>query len=78
MHKNPEEGRAAILKSLDLLKEVAQTRPASLNMQVFFNAKRDELINIFMGATPEEKNKVIETLMLVDPAGTTKYAKIQG
>jgi hypothetical protein len=78
MHDNVEEGRATILKSLDLLKPVYAARPASFNMQVFFNAKRDELINIFKGATPEEKNKVMEVLTLVDPAGTNQYQKIQG
>jgi hypothetical protein len=77
MHNSADEGRAAILKSLDLLKPVAQTRPASYNMQLFFNAKRDEIINIFKDGTPEEKGKVIETLSLVDPAGTTKYGQIQ-
>jgi hypothetical protein len=77
MYESADNGRAAILKSLDLLKPVYAARPASYIMQVFFNAKRDEIINIFQGAPPEEKNKVIETLMTVDPAGTTKYAKIQ-
>lgn len=78
MYENVEEARATILKSLDLLKTVYNARPASFVMQVFFNAKRDELINIFKGASPEEKTKAIEKLTLVDPAGTTKYAKIQG
>lgn len=78
MHEGVEEARATVLKSLDKLKPVYSSRPASFVMQVFFNAKRDELINIFKGATPEEKTKVLETLMMVDPAGTTKYAKIQG
>lgn len=77
MHEKVEEGRANILKSLDLLKPVYQARPASFNMQLFFNAKTDELINIFKGALPEEKNNAVETLMLVDPANTTKYLKIQ-
>lgn len=77
MYQNPEEGRAAIQKSLELLVPVAQNRPASFNMTVFFNAKRDEIINIFKGAQPEEKNKVLETLATVDPAGTTRYSKIQ-
>ncbi len=78
MNENVEEARANILKALNLLKPVYEARPASFVMQVFFNAKRDELINIFKGATPEEKTKAIEILTLVDPAGTTKYAKIQG
>lgn len=78
MWEKVEEGRANILKSLDLLKPVYAARPASYTMQLFFNAKADELINIFKGATPEEKNKVLETLMTVDPANTNRYSKIQG
>jgi hypothetical protein len=78
MYDNVEESRANIMKALELLKPVYQARPASYPMQVFFNAKRDEIINIFKGATAEEKNKVMETLMLVDPSGTTRYQKIQG
>jgi hypothetical protein len=78
MNEKVEEGRANILKSLDLLKPVYQARPASFPMQLFFNAKADELINIFKGALPEEKTKAVETLMLVDPANTTKYLKITG
>jgi hypothetical protein len=78
MYEKADDGRAVVLKSLDLLKPVYSARPASYNMQQFFNAKTDELINIFKGGTPEEKTKVLETLMLVDPANTTKYTKIQG
>jgi hypothetical protein len=78
MSENAEEGRTNILKALDLLKPVYKARPASFNMQVFFNAKRDEIINIFKTAPPDEKTQVMETLMYVDPAGTTKYQKIQG
>ena len=77
MYENAEDARASILKSLDVLKPVAASRPASNVMQAFFNAKRDEIINIFKEASPEEKTKILETLMLVDPAGTTRYTKIQ-
>lgn len=76
MYAGPDEARATILKSLELLIPVAEARPASLGMQVFFNSKRDELINIFKGATPEEKNKVKEILTKVDPSGTTRYERI--
>ncbi len=77
MYEKVEEGRANIFKALELLKPVYSARPASLNMQLFFNAKSDELINIFKGATPEEKTQVVELLMMVDPANTTRYTKIQ-
>lgn len=77
MYEKVDEGRANLLKSLDYLKKVYEARPASYNMQLFFNSKSDELVNIFKGGQPEEKNKVLETLMQVDPANTTKYSKIQ-
>jgi hypothetical protein len=76
MHNTPEEGRSMILKSMGHLETVAKSRPASYNMQQFFNAKQQEIIGIFKEATPEEKTKVIELLTVVDPAGTTKYAQI--
>jgi hypothetical protein len=78
MYDNPDAGRAAVLKALRTLIPVAQIRPASWPMQNYFQAKRDEVINIFRGGTPEEKTSVLEVLMTVDPAGTTKYSKIQG
>lgn len=78
MYESPEEGRAVILASFDNLMAVYKARPASYNMQVFFNSKRDEIINIFKGASPEEKTKVLEILTTIDPAGTTQYQKITG
>jgi hypothetical protein len=78
MYEKNEEGRANIMKALQLLQAVYKARPASFNMQLFFNAKRDELINIYKSATPEEKTAVTDLLMQIDPANTTKYMKITG
>lgn len=76
MSEKVDQGRANILSSLDLLIPVYNNRPASFNMQLFFNAKGDELVNVFSKGLPEEKSKAVEKLMLVDPANTTKYLKI--
>jgi hypothetical protein len=78
MHEKPDEGRVNIMKAIDLLKPVYQSRPASFNMQLFFNAKADEIINIFKSAFPEEKSAIVEKLMNLDPSNTTKYMKITG
>lgn len=77
MNENVEDARNEIYNALTLLKPVYQARPASFPLQLFFNAKRDEIINIFKGAAPEEKTKILELLMLIDPANTTRYTKIQ-
>ena len=77
MYEKPDEGRKEILKSTDLLIAVYKNRPASYIMELFFNAKADEIINIFSKGLPDEKTKVVETLTTVDPANTTKWYKIQ-
>jgi cephalosporin-C deacetylase-like acetyl esterase len=76
MYEKTDAGRAEILKSLVSLKELHKLRPASFNMQILFNAKADEIINIFKEATPNEKTEVIETLNLIDPSNANKYSKI--
>lgn len=78
MNDKPDDGRKAILNSTDLLLKVYSDRPASFIMELFFNAKADELVNIFSKALPDEKNKIVETLSRVNPTNTNKYSKIQG
>jgi hypothetical protein len=76
MYEKTDGGRAEVLKALISLKELHKLRPASYNMQLLFNAKADEVVNIFKGATPDEKASAIETLNIIDPANATKYSKI--
>jgi len=76
MTDNKEAGRAEILESLMALKKVHQTRPLSFSMQVFFNAKSEEVINIFSGGFPDEKSKVVNLLNDIDPTNSNKYQKI--
>lgn len=78
MNEKPDDGRKVILKSTELLLGVYRNRPASFFMELFFNAKTDELVNIFSKGLPDEKSKIVENLTTVDPANSTKYFKIQG
>jgi len=78
MWEKPSEGRVKVLEALQLLVPVYTARPASFNMQIFFNAKQREVVDIFKGGTAEEKTKAVELLMKVDPANTNKYLAIQG
>lgn len=78
MNEKADDGRKIILNSTDLLLGVYKNRPASFIMELFFNAKVDEIVNVFSKGTPEEKTKAVETLTTVDPANSNKYFKIQG
>lgn len=76
MADNKEAGRAVVMESIESLKKVHQIKPLSFSVQVFFNAKADEIINIFSGAFPDEKSKILNTLNEIDPTNSNKYLKI--
>lgn len=76
MYDDVEKGRAAILQALDNINEVHKNRPASYNVQVFFESKNQEIVQIFQSATNDEKTKVTQILAVIDPANTTIYSKI--
>jgi hypothetical protein len=46
-------------------------------MQVVFDAKSDEMINVFSETNPDEARRVVALLREVDPANTPKYQRIQ-
>jgi hypothetical protein len=76
MYDKLEDARAAVLQAINNINEVHKNRPASYNVQTFFEAKNQEIVNIFQGATNEEKTQVIQILGVIDPANTTIYSKI--
>jgi hypothetical protein len=57
MYDNPAGARQAILLSLEKLQNVNKVRPNLLFRQIFFDAKSEEIINIFRVGTVDEKNK---------------------
>lgn len=71
-----EEGRAEIVKALELTRKVHRQRPSSFFTQVFFTAKADELVKIFEESFSMEKGRVVEILLEVDPPNSKKYEKI--
>ncbi len=75
MSEKPEAGRKEVLSALEKLQKVHRRKPGSFAMQVFFDAKSDEIINIFSESFSMEKSRAIEVLSEVDPANATKYKK---
>ena len=77
MYQNVNLGRSKIAQSIDQLKRVHQLRPLSYNMQIFFLAKSDEIVNLFSEAPATEQNRVYNTLELIDPGNLNKYNKMK-
>lgn len=67
------DGRLAIVEALELLQKAHRSKPNSYIMQVFFDAKADEVINIFKSAFADERRRVYNIVSEVNPANHSKY-----
>jgi hypothetical protein len=78
MESRTAEARTSIAESLKLILEVYRAKPDPYMylIQVILESKTDELVNIFSEAFPEEKSRVIQILIEIDPGNKTKYEKI--
>lgn len=76
MYEDPNGGRANILKSLKYLQLIQDQRPGLFLMQIIFDAKSDEFVNVFSEGSPSEKNQAINLLKDIDAANSDKYDEI--
>jgi hypothetical protein len=77
MSQRAEEGRANIATSLRDLQKVFRKRPSTYILQMFFDAKADELVKIFSKSYPDERSRVLTILNEIDPSNGSRYAKIE-
>lgn len=76
MSDNVANGRARIAADINILQEANRARPATSLVYTFMDAKNDELVNLFQKGTAEEKKKVYDVCMAVDPTRQDQYDKI--
>lgn len=75
-YEKPALARQNILNALDKLDKIARDNPNNMLLAVFFQAKSDEMVNVFSGADLTEKSKALVLLRRVDPSNATKYDKL--
>jgi hypothetical protein len=71
--EKPNEGRANVEQAIENFRNVHRRRPGSYLMQIITTAKRDEIINIFKEAFPDEKARIYNIMKEVDPANSSQY-----
>ena len=71
-----EDARFEITEALESLKSIYRENSSAFLLQLFFDAKSDEIVNIYSGAFPNEQARIIKTLLEIDPSHSTKYESI--
>ena len=76
MAQDMTKGRGEVLTAIKLLENIYTLKPGAFILQVFFNAKSDEIISLFKEATTPEKTEVVNLLKKIDAANSNKYGEI--
>ncbi|MBN2669106.1 MAG: DUF4835 family protein [Bacteroidales bacterium] len=79
MSEKASQGRAKILESLSLLQKVYREKPSPYMpyLQLIFDAKADEFVNVFSEGAPDEKIRAFNILSEINPSNMNKYNKIK-
>ncbi len=77
MFDNTSTGRAAVLAALKKMERLAESDPNSMVLQMFFDAKRTELIGMFTKAPPGERNEAYNVLVKLDGKKTELYNQMK-
>ncbi len=76
MPANVANARATIADNIEVLRKVYRARPQTALVALILDAKADELADIFAQGTAQEKQKVHQILMDVDPTRNNTYDRI--
>ncbi|RMD73937.1 MAG: DUF4835 family protein [Bacteroidetes bacterium] len=77
MHQDPVAGRNVILQALQTIADAARSYPNAMIIQMFANAKSNEIVEIFKPASPAEKVTLRQAMTRIDPANAAKYRNLR-
>ena len=73
LHSDVEGARLSMADALIDMRSTNRIRPGSYNIQIFFLAKSDEIINVFAPAPDVEKTRLLPILKQLDPGNIQSY-----
>jgi len=73
MSSEPEKGLIMILNSLGLAENVEDIYPNSMAIQMFTDAKINEILEIIPGGAMGQKKKAYNIMVKIDPYRTKQY-----
>lgn len=71
--QDEETSRRNILEALNEMQEIAKLFPQSILLISFFDAKNDEIINVFSKGGMQIRREAYNTLVKINPVQTEKY-----
>jgi len=73
MYENEEEGRNAVMNTINIINTLNSDIPNSMIVQFFFQGKSKEIIRMMKKGDPDQKNRAREILMKIDISNANLY-----
>ena len=73
MYSKAVSARGDMMDALNQIGKVTRVVPSNLAVQIFFDTKSQEIINIFSESNQLEKSSILTLLNEIDPTNSTKY-----
>ncbi len=77
MQDNPRDGKAKIAESLNILKEINDRRPNSFLLRTFFDAKAEEIQQIFSDGPSVPIDQLVQNLTRMAPTKRENWSQIK-
>lgn len=77
MAEDVNTGRGMMVNALSQISDVDQAYPNSMIVQMFVNAKSQEVVEIFKKGTRQEQDQVIQIMSKIDPTNSSRYRAIR-
>lgn len=77
MAANADRGRTTILEALPVMEEYKRSRPTSVLLQMFSDAKLDEIVSVYSKANSQEKQNGYKLLSNLYPTEETRLAPLK-
>ena len=77
MAKDIKEGKIAVANALTQFESLHKSRPNSFLVRVFFDAKADEITDLFIDGPPMEITNLVSSLNRVAPMYSRKWRNIK-
>ncbi len=72
-----KKGKEGVAESIDILAQIQRSRPNALLTRTFFDAKTDEIVQIFTGGPLTNNANLLANLNRISPLNSMKWNKIR-
>ncbi|NNC94073.1 MAG: DUF4835 family protein [Chitinophagales bacterium] len=75
MYDDAAKAKTTVLEALEQIRSAHEEKPTSYLIQIFIDAKEDEIVNLYSVSPNQEKLEVLKILSKINPTESNEYSR---